>query len=160
MKRAARSRSGKSPGPGSRPASLGKEVLTRQTSGSGRCSDPPSLDPIDRPPARQDSGNAMAEESIRHLRALGEPLAVLSLLHLCAHTRMLLEANDLSVNAYPTVTGALVYVGAPRYDTPLEPDLASLFEVAEAAGIVWLKFDLHGPVIEGLTVFGDQAHAH
>lgn len=102
----------------------------------------------------------MAEESIRHLRALGEPLAVLSLLHLCAHTRMLLEANDLSVNAYPTVTGALVYVGAPRYDTPLEPDLASLFEVAEAAGIVWLKFDLHGPVIEGLTVFGDQAHAH
>lgn len=160
MKRATRSLTAKSAGGGSRPACLSQEALTRQAPGTGERSDPPSLDPIARPLEGQALAKAVPEESVRHLRTLGEPLAVLSLLHLCERTRMLLVVDELSVNAYPTVTGALIYVGAPRYDTPLEPDLARLFEVAEAAGIVWLKFDLHGPVIEGLTVFGDQANAH
>jgi hypothetical protein len=44
-------------------------------------------------------------------------------------------------------------VGAPRYDTPLEADLAHLFELAERAGIVWLKFDVHGATVEGIERF-------
>jgi hypothetical protein len=59
----------------------------------------------------------------------------------------------LSVNAYPTLTGGFVYVGAPRYDTPLEADLAHLFELAESSGIVWLKFDVHGATVEGIECF-------
>ena len=58
-------------------------------------------------------------------------------------------------NAYPTPTGGFVYVGSPRYDTPLEADLAHLFEVAERAGIVWLKFDQHGTVVIGIETFGE-----
>ena len=94
----------------------------------------------------------MSEYTLSRLRDLAEPIAVLSAAHLSAGTRQLLQENRLSVNAYPTPTGGFVYVGSPRYDTPLEADLAHLFEVAERAGIVWLKFDSDAAVIDGLPV--------
>ena len=97
----------------------------------------------------------MSEHALTRLRDLAEPIAVLSATHLSSDTRQLLQENRLSVNAYPTPTGGFVYVGAPRYDTPLEADLAHLFEVAEHAGIVWLKFDSHGTVVDGIETFGD-----
>ena len=97
----------------------------------------------------------MNEHALILLRDLAEPIAVLSATHLSAGTRQLLQENRLSVNAYPTLTGGFVYVGAPRYDTPLEADLAHLFEVAERAGIVWLKFDQHGTVVAGIETFSD-----
>ena len=97
----------------------------------------------------------MSEHALTRLRDLAEPIAVLSAAHLSAGTRQLLQENRLSVNAYPTLTGGFVYVGAPRYDTPLEADLAHLFEVAERAGVVWLKFDEHGVVVAGIETFRD-----
>ena len=97
----------------------------------------------------------MSEHALTRLRDLAEPIAVLSTSHLSAGTRQLLLENRLSVNAYPTPTGGFVYVGAPRYDTPLEADLAHLFEVAERAGIVWLKFDPHGTVLASIQTFGE-----
>ena len=39
------------------------------------------------------------------------------------------------------------------YRIPTEADLATIFEVAEQAGIVWLKFDGEAAVIDGLPVF-------
>ena len=98
----------------------------------------------------------MSADCVTRLRELTEPLLVLSTTHLSVGTRFLLLTNQLSVNAHPTPTGGFVYVGAPRYDTPLEADLASLFEVAECAGVVWLKFDVHGIVVDGLKIFGDE----
>ena len=95
----------------------------------------------------------MSELVLTRLRELAEPLVALSTAHLSPATRQLLQEDQLSVNAYPTLTGGFVYVGAPRYDTPLEADLAHLFEVAESAGIVWLKFDVHGATVEGIERF-------
>jgi hypothetical protein len=95
----------------------------------------------------------MRELALTRLRELEESLVVLSTAHLSPATRHLLQEDQLSVNAYPTLTGGFVYVGAPRYDTPLEADLARLFELAESAGIVWLKFDVHGATIEGIKRF-------
>lgn len=46
-----------------------------------------------------------------------------------------------------------MYVGAPRYDFPVETDLAAVFEAAELAGIVWLKFDAGSATIDGLPVY-------
>lgn len=90
---------------------------------------------------------------IERLREQAEPLAALSLFHLTPATRQRLQEDDLSVNAYPTNSGGFVFVGAPRYRLPAESDLASIFEAAEQAGIVWLKFDSEAPVIDGLQVF-------
>ncbi|ODS71920.1 MAG: hypothetical protein ABS43_19260 [Bordetella sp. SCN 67-23] len=90
---------------------------------------------------------------IERLREQAEPLAALSLSHLTPATRQRLQEDDLSVNAYPTNSGGFVFVGAPRYRLPAESDLASIFEAAEQAGIVWLKFDSEAPVIDGLQVF-------
>lgn len=97
----------------------------------------------------------MSELVLTRLRELAEPLVALSTTHLSPGTRQLLQDNQLSVNAYPTLTGGFVYVGAPRYDTPLEADLARLFELAEGAGIVWLKFDVHGALVDGVESFGE-----
>ena len=97
----------------------------------------------------------MSEYTLSRLRDLAEPIAVLSTAHLAPGTRQLLLENRLSVNAYPTPTGGFVYVGSPRYDTPLESDLARLFEAAERAGVVWLKFDEHGTVVPGIETFGE-----
>jgi hypothetical protein len=65
------------------------------------------------------------------LRQQAEMLASLSLKHLSSATRNKLADDDLSVNAYPTDCGGFVYVGAPKYRVPSEPDLAMLFEGAE-----------------------------
>lgn len=95
----------------------------------------------------------MPPSAITTLRELAEPLAALSLTHLCPETRQKLRDDELSVNAYPNDFGGLVFVGAPRQRIPTETDLASLFETAEQAGIVWLLFDSEAEVVEGLPVF-------
>jgi hypothetical protein len=41
----------------------------------------------------------------------------------------------------------------PCHRIPTEADLAAIFEVAELAGIVWLKFDSEAAVIDGLPIF-------
>lgn len=97
----------------------------------------------------------MSDLVLARLRELAEPLVALSTAHLSPATCRLLQEDQLSVNAYPTLTGGFVYVGAPRYDTPLETDLARLFELAERAGIVWLKFDVHGATVEGIDCFDE-----
>lgn len=99
----------------------------------------------------------MESDCIEHLRQQAEPLVALSLSHLTLGTRQRLQADDLSVNAYPTDFGGFVFVGAPRYRHPAESDLASIFEAAEQAGIVWLKFDSEAPVIIGLPVLSSGA---
>jgi len=95
----------------------------------------------------------MENTSVTCLRTQAEPLAAISLSHLSSNTRLKLADNDLSVNAYPTDCGGILYVGAPRHRIPTETDLAAIFEIAELAGIVWLKFDSEAPVIDGLPVF-------
>lgn len=95
----------------------------------------------------------MENTSVTCLRTQAEPLAVISLSHLSSNTRLKLADNDLSVNAYPTDCGGILYVGAPRHRIPTETDLAVIFEVAELAGIIWLKFDCEAAVIDGLPVF-------
>ena len=83
-------------------------------------------------------------------------MAALSLSHLSSNTRLKLVNDELSVNAYPTNHGGIVFVGAPHYRIHEETDLAAIFEVAELAGVVWLKFDNEAAVIDGLPVFGIQ----
>lgn len=95
----------------------------------------------------------MPQPAITALRELAEPLASISLNHLSPLTRRKLLDDELSVNAYPTGFGGLVFVGAPRHQVPSEADLALLFEMAEQAGIVWLLFDKEGEEIDGLPVF-------
>ena len=95
----------------------------------------------------------MEAPSVASLRAQAEPLAALSISHLSPSTRLKLADDELSVNAYPSDCGGVIYVGAPCYRMPTEADLAVIFEVAEQAGIVWLKFDSEAAVIDGLPVF-------
>lgn len=87
------------------------------------------------------------------LRELAEPLISLSLWHLHPATRELLRRNALSVNAYPTELGGLVFVGSPRQRIPAESDLDLLTQLAEQSGIAWILFDAEGPPIDGLPVF-------
>ena len=94
--------------------------------------------------------------AVAALKAHIEPLAALSLSHLSSSTRLKLADDELSVNAYPTDCGGIIYVGVPRYRVPTEADLATIFEVAEQAGIAWLKFDSEAAVIDGLPVFDLQ----
>lgn len=94
----------------------------------------------------------MDESIVASLRELAEPLAALSISHLSSDTRRRLADDHLSVNAYPSEFGGFVYVGAPRYRIPAEPDLAVIFEAAELAGIVWLKFDSDAAIVDGLQV--------
>ena len=98
----------------------------------------------------------MDKSTVASLLQLAEPLAALSITHLTPATRQKLAADDLSVNAYPNAYGGFVYVGAPRYSVPAEPDLATIFEVAENAGIVWLKFDSDAATVDGLPVFDEE----
>ncbi len=95
----------------------------------------------------------MENTSVTCLRTLAEPLAAISLSHLSSNTRQKLADNDLSANAYPTDCGGIVYVGSPPHRIPTESDLAAIFEVAELAGIIWLKFDCEAAVIDGVPVF-------
>lgn len=98
----------------------------------------------------------MDKSTLASMLQLAEPLAALSITHLTPSTRQKLAADDLSVNAYPSEFGGLVYVGAPRYNVPAEADLATTFEVAENAGIVWLKFDSDAVIVDGLPVFDEE----
>lgn len=98
----------------------------------------------------------MDKSTVASLLQLAEPLAALSITHLTPSTRQKLAADDLSVNAYPNEYGGFVYVGAPRYSVPVETDLAEIFEVAEKAGIVWLKFDSDAAIVDGLAVFDEE----
>ena len=98
----------------------------------------------------------MHTQCIEQLRELAEPLAALSLNHLTPATRQKLRNDELSVNAYPTDFGGFVFVGSPRYRSPAESDLATIFEAAERAGIIWLKFDSEAPAVEGLPTFASQ----
>ena len=77
----------------------------------------------------------METDGIEGLREQAESLVALSLSHLTPATQERLQADDLSVNAYPTDFGGFVYVGAPRHRHPAEADLASIFEAAEQAGV-------------------------
>lgn len=95
----------------------------------------------------------METPAVESLRTQAESLASLSISHLSPSTRLKLADDDLSVNAYPTDCGGVVYVGAPCYRIPAEADLAAIFEVAEQAGIAWLKFDSEAAVIDGLPIF-------
>lgn len=101
----------------------------------------------------------MNKRIARQLKALIEPLVTLSIEHLSPTTRNLIQEEQLSVNVYPTLAGGFIYVGAPKYDTPLEADLATVFDAAEAAGVAWLKFDVHGAVIDGLPLFSEPGAA-
>lgn len=98
----------------------------------------------------------MKPDCIDRLREQAEPLVALSLSHLTPSTRQRLQADNLSVNAYPTDFGGLVFVGAPRHRHPVEADLAPIFEAAEQAGVVWLKFDCEAPVITGLPTYAQE----
>lgn len=98
----------------------------------------------------------MDKSTVASLLQLAEPLAALSITPLTPSTRQKLAADDLSVNAYPNEYGGFVYVGAPRYNVAAEADLATIFEVAENAGIVWLKFDSDAAIVDGLPVFDEE----
>lgn len=95
----------------------------------------------------------MDETTVATLKQLAEPLVALSINHLTDSTRQKLTADDLSINAYPSDFGGLVYVGTPPYRMPTEPDLAAIFAAAEKAGIAWLKFDSDAAIVDGLPVF-------
>ena len=95
----------------------------------------------------------METQSVASLRTHIEPLATLSLLHLSPSTRLKLADDELSVNAYPTDCGGILYVGMPCHRIPTEADLAAIFEVAQLAGVVWLNFDSEAAVIDGLPIF-------
>ena len=102
--------------------------------------------------AQQPAQGDLRQNAVLALREQAETLVAVSMRHLTPATRHKLLRNDLSVNAYPTSGGGFVYVGIPRYDTPLELDLAALFELAEGAGVAWLKFDADAAVIDGMAL--------
>ena len=95
----------------------------------------------------------MDKSTVATLLQLAEPLVALSITHLTQATRAKLAADDLSINAYPSGYGGLVFVGAPPYRLPAEADLAAIFEAAAKAGIVWLKFDSDAAIVDGLPIF-------
>jgi|JI10StandDraft_1071094.scaffolds.fasta_scaffold922651_2 hypothetical protein len=84
---------------------------------------------------------------------LSEPLASISVFHLTPATRDSLRRNTLSVNAYPTAHGGLVYIGASCHRTPVEPDLSRVVATARHAGLHWLLFDEESPVVRDLPVY-------
>lgn len=98
----------------------------------------------------------MDKSAVASLLQLAEPLAALSITHLTPSTRQKLAADDLSVNAYSNEFGGFGYVGVPRYNVPAEADLATIFEVAENVGFVWLKFDSDAAIVDGLPVFDEE----
>lgn len=93
---------------------------------------------------------------IDRLRELADSIAVLSLSHLQPATRAKLRENNLSVNAYPTEFGGLIYIGSPLHRTPIETDLALIVEFSVRAGIEWLFFDAEGEIIDGIPAFAPQ----
>nr|WP_111878877.1 hypothetical protein [Paracidovorax anthurii] len=84
---------------------------------------------------------------------LAERIASVSLWHLQPATRALLRRNALSVHAYPTEFGGLVFIGVPRQRAPAEHDLDMVTAAAEHAGVAWLLFDAEAPVVAGLPLY-------
>ena len=74
----------------------------------------------------------METPAVASLQAHAEPLAALSISHLSPSTRLKLADDELSVNAYPTDCGGILYVGMPCHRIPTEADLAAIFEVAQS----------------------------
>ena len=101
--------------------------------------------------------SSLDNTAVKSLQQLAKPVAALSITHLTASTRQKLAADNLSINAYPNEYGAFVFVGAPRYTVPTEADLAAIFDGAEQAGIVWLKFEGDAAAIAGLPVFEGES---
>ncbi len=99
----------------------------------------------------------MDSTAVKSLRQRAKSVAALSITHLTASTRLKLAADDLSINAYPNEYGGFVYVGSPRQVVPIEADLAAVLDVAEQAGIVWLKFESDAAAIAGLPVFEGES---
>lgn len=96
----------------------------------------------------------MNHDPVKDLRERAELMAALSTLHLTPASRERLASAELSVNAYPTAQGGgFVYVGAPPYEQPAEPELLGIFGVAEKAGVAWLNFDAGMPEVPGLALF-------
>ncbi len=56
----------------------------------------------------------MEEPAVASLQAQAEPLAALSISHLSPSTRLKLADDQLSVNAYPTESGGVIYVNFGR----------------------------------------------
>lgn len=96
----------------------------------------------------------MKTSPVEALRREAELLAVLSTLHLTPASRTRLADDELSINAYPGECGGFIYVGTPPYQVPAEPDLVTIFQIAEQAGVAWLMFDREAAVIDGLPIFG------
>jgi len=108
------------------------------------------------PPPQLAETIPMSDVPTENLLQFSEPLTVISTRHLKPVTRLKLAGNALSVNAYPDEHGGFVYVGTPAYQIPSEPDLAEIFALAERAGIVWLKFDGDGGIVEGLALYDEE----
>jgi hypothetical protein len=53
----------------------------------------------------------------------------------------------------PNEYGGFVCVNVRRDSVPTEADLATLFDVAERAGVVYLKFDSDAAAIDGLPIY-------
>lgn len=98
----------------------------------------------------------MNDTLTQRLMQHAEPLVAISISHLHPATRQRLADGALSVVAYPNDYGGFVYVGAAGDNVPLEPELAPLFEAAQAAGIVWIKFDADASTVDGLQTFEDK----
>lgn len=106
--------------------------------------------------AAANSEEAMHHDSLRkRLWAHAEPLIVISAVHLHPDTRKRLADGMLSVLAYANDYGGFVYVGTSSENEPTEPELADIFKAARSAGIVWLKVDGDGPLVDGLPTFDD-----
>lgn len=97
----------------------------------------------------------MPETLVAGLLKLAEPMAALSIDHLTPLTRRKLADNELSVHAYPNEYGGFVYVGDSPETAPTEGDLATIFDLARRARLVWLKFDADAGVVDGLQTYGE-----
>lgn len=97
----------------------------------------------------------MHEPLVARLLKLAEPMAALSTAHLTPLTRRKLAGNELSVHAYRNEYGGFVYVGDSNEIAPTESDLATIFDLARRARLVWLKFDANAGVVDGLPTYGE-----
>lgn len=75
----------------------------------------------------------METPAVESLRAQAESLASLSISHLSPSTRLKLADDELSVNAYPTDSGGVIYVGAPCYRIPAEACLFRSFVTTQSS---------------------------
>jgi hypothetical protein len=101
----------------------------------------------------------MHETLVAQLLVLAEPMAALSIDHLTPLTRRKLADNELSVHAYLNEYGGFVHVGDSAEIAPTESDLATIFDLARRARLVWLKFDADAGVLDGLPTYRETDFA-